>query len=131
MPATTQNLKLPYPLPTDPIADGADQIKALAETVDALIYKLKPYFIQAKETGSAGYGFVNYEGSVDCSQDFTHVVGAFTSQAWIISNLPTSPSVKAFVNFTKTEIIGNTVKVKGVGTPGGGQSNVNILVWGY
>ena len=34
MPGQTPKLGLPYPLPTDPIADGATQIRALAEKLD-------------------------------------------------------------------------------------------------
>lgn len=34
MPATTTHFALPYPLGTDPISDGDDQIKALAEKLD-------------------------------------------------------------------------------------------------
>jgi hypothetical protein len=36
MPATTPKLLLPYPLGTDPIADGDDSIKALAERVETI-----------------------------------------------------------------------------------------------
>ena len=35
MAGTTTTLKMPYPLGTDPISDGDDQIKALAERIEA------------------------------------------------------------------------------------------------
>ena len=34
MPATTPNVPLPYPLPTEPVAEGAAAIRSLAEAVD-------------------------------------------------------------------------------------------------
>lgn len=37
MPGTTPG-GFPYPLPTEPVADGADQIKALAEKIDATFW---------------------------------------------------------------------------------------------
>lgn len=35
--ATTPNYQLPYPLPTAPVANGADDIKALAERLDSVV----------------------------------------------------------------------------------------------
>jgi hypothetical protein len=37
MPANTPNLALPYPLPTDQVAAGAGDIRALAEAIDPLL----------------------------------------------------------------------------------------------
>lgn len=37
MPGATAKYAVPYPLPADPVADGDDRIKALAERVDYLL----------------------------------------------------------------------------------------------
>ena len=53
MSGTTPNLHYPYPDPTDPLANGADDIKALALAVDGNI----PYLVQSWQaiyTASAG-----------------------------------------------------------------------------
>jgi len=44
MPGNTPNLNLPYPLPTEPVAQGADAIKALALSLDGLAPGAAHYF---------------------------------------------------------------------------------------
>ena len=128
MPATTTNLKLPYPLPTDPIADGANQIKALAEAVDTGLLKLAVVKISAKsDNDDTDYHTVN--GTAPLPQGFTKLIGGFVNHTGITARLGSFMSY-CTINNLSIENNGTQIKVSGMSTSGSSTYDVEALVWG-
>lgn len=53
MPATTVHYSIPYPVPTDKVADAPAAMQALAETVDTQVYAAIPYVEAARDLALA------------------------------------------------------------------------------
>lgn len=76
MPGTTANKGWPYPVGTDPVVDGDNAIKAVADALDARVgaYVVVP-------TSVVG-GTVNADGSITCNQSsgYVELRGVFTAR---------------------------------------------------
>lgn len=79
MPATTANMKLPYPLPEDPIADGANQIKALAEKIDQSMVPLKIACIRCLVPIPDGKERRDIDYTMPKPENFTKIIGCYAS----------------------------------------------------
>ena len=129
MPATTQNQKLPYPLPTDPIADGANQIKALAEAVDTRLVKLAVVKINATSDKTSG-NFHEVTGTAPLPEGFTKLIGGFVAYTYLLAQH--NDFVDYFTVSTLTiENDGTQIKVSGISSMSGNDLDINALVWGY
>lgn len=129
MPATTQNLKLPYPLPEDPIADGANQIKALAEAIDTGMLKLTVVTIDVfSDNDSDLYHIAT--GTAPLPQGFTKLIGGFVSHTDVDANSAGINSY-AIINNLQIENDGTQITVTGSCTARNAKYTVRALVWGY
>jgi len=116
MPANTPNSALPYPLPTEPVAEGASAIQALAEALDPLVRApiTNNTFLRATSGAAwwqiiSWYDVANGIGAVDGQQftvkyDGTYIMLQFdgVTRAWIPLNfdpgsgwMPYSPALTA------------------------------------
>lgn len=129
MPATTQNLKLPYPLPTDPIADGANQIKALAEAIDTGMLKLAVVMIETLSDNDNEL-FHTATGTAPLPQGFTKLIGGFVSYTDLDTD---SGRIKSYaiINYLQIEKDGTQITVAGSSTARNQRCTVRALVWGY
>ena len=96
MPATTTQ-GFPYPLPTDPIADGADAIKALAQKIDDIV-----------GTFAAGTIAIQGTGATSASAPITFPAGRFTVAPVVVATV----TVGAVASVTAVTAAGATVGVK-------------------
>lgn len=129
MPATTANLKLPYPLPTDPIADGANQIKALAEVLDTQVKPLKIEIIQRRVDFGVASGYHAGEIEIEKPDGFTTVVGAYCSYFNAVTTTPTD--ILAWQAVREVKIENNKIVLGFMTWAQGGNADVSILVLGY
>lgn len=131
MPATTTNLGLPYPLPTDPIADGANQIKALAEVLDMQVKPLKIEIMQKHVSFDYKSSYYLYKGEIEIEKPdgFTSVVGAYCAYFNAIGN--DQSNFLAWQAVRDVEIRNNKIVLKYETWRSGYPDNVTILVFGY
>lgn len=131
MPATTDKLKLPYPLPTDPIADGANQIKALAEKIDQGIQTFVLEVVTIRLTtnpNSSSDAWKIGEASADIPATITTPLGAFCSTTYISAS---GSNFSGFVNCSAAFIGNNKITIRGMSTGAPTSTEVKVLVWGY
>lgn len=131
MPATTDKLKLPYPLPTDPIADGANQIKALAEKIDQGIQTLVLEVVTITLTtnpNSSSDAWKIGEASADIPETITTPLGAFCDTTYISA---TNSNFSGFIRCSAAFIKNNKIIVRGMSTGTPTRIEVKVLVWGY
>lgn len=131
MPATTTNLGLPYPLPTDPIADGANQIKALAEKIDQGIQTFVLEVVTIRLTtnpNSSSDAWKIGEASADIPATITTPLGAFCSTTYISAS---GSNFSGFVNCSAAFIGNNKITIRGMSTGSPTSTEVKVLVWGY
>lgn len=131
MPATTEKLGLPYPLPTDPIADGADQIKALAEKIDQGIQTLvlEVVTINLKtDPNSSHDAWKSGEATADIPASITTPLGAFCSTTYISAS---GSTFSGFVSCSAAFIENNKITIRGMSTGIPTNADVKVLVWGY
>lgn len=131
MPATTTNLGLPYPLPTDPIADGANQIKALAEVLDMQVKPLKIEIIQERVEFGYEPSYNSYNGEIEIEKPdgFTSVVGAYCAYFNTIAN--NDFKILAWQAVRNVEIRNNKIVLQYKTWKSGFPDKVSILVFGY
>lgn len=129
MPATTTNLKLPYPLPTDPIADGANQIKALAEVLDMQVKPLKIKIMQKRVDFGVSSGYHAGEIEIEKPDGFTSVVGAYC--AYFNAVTADQTDILAWQAVRNVEIHNNKIVLKFMTWGQAGTADVSILVLGY
>jgi hypothetical protein len=131
MPATTDKLKLPYPLPTDPIADGANQIKALAEKIDQGIQTLVLEVVKIRLTtdpNSSSDAWKIGEASAPIPATITTPLGAFCDTTYVSA---TNSNFNGFVRCSVAFIKNNKITIRGMSTGSPNSTDVNVLVWGY
>ncbi|WP_279107032.1 hypothetical protein [Mobiluncus curtisii] len=129
MPATTQNLKLPYPLPTDPIADGANQIKALAESLDTQIKPLKVAMLNKKVNVNGNDNYVEDYIYIDKPEGFTTLLGAYCSYSDVF--VDDSGKVIGLREVQNVSIENNKIKIKYTTWKSSTPMDLSILVLGY
>lgn len=131
MPATTTNLGLPYPLPTDPIADGANQIKALAEKIDQGIQTLVLEVVTIKlktDPNSSKEAWKIGEASADIPATITTPLGAFCDSTYVVA---TNSNFAGYVYCSAVFIKDNKITIRGMSTGYSYSADVKVLVWGY
>lgn len=128
MPATTEKLGLPYPLPTDPISDGANQIKALAEAIDTGILKLAVVMIETRTDNDNDLYHIA-TGTAPLPQGFTKLIGGFVSHTSVNTSLNSTP-LYTIVNNLTIENDGTQIVVTGSSTERDSPCTVRALVWG-
>lgn len=129
MPATTTKLGLPYPLPTDPIADGANQIKALAESLDTQIKPLKVAMLNEKVNVNGDDGYAESDIYIDRPDGFTTLLGAYCSYADVFVN--DSGIIIGLREVQNVSIENNKIKIHYTTWKSSTPINLSILVLGY
>lgn len=130
MPGQTPKLGLPYPLPTDPIADGANQIKAIAEVVDTGLLKLAVVKISARTDNNTSSNHHTLTATAPMPVGFTKLIGGFVSYTKVIGD-PLYFSSYITINTLEIENDGTQIKVSGESCVLDAPVDVNVLVWGY
>lgn len=97
MPGTTPLFAFPYPLGTDPISDGDDQMKALAERVEAILKPTVVMPVLTAQVGAPAAGwapFTVYKYGKTCTlvgaQNFVASAGTAMAAATLIASMPAS-----------------------------------------
>ncbi|NMW87474.1 hypothetical protein [Mobiluncus curtisii] len=132
MPGETTQLQLPYPLPDDPIADGATQIKALAETIDTKLHPLK-IVMQKTEipVGKTSGNDLIFE-TVDVKEPFTKILGAYCTECFM--SMTSIGQVARYYLITDVDVSPDSTKLTVRGRKMGSnlsKERIHILIWGY
>lgn len=119
MPANTPN-GLPYPLPTEPVADGADAIKALALALDPRLpgtYALRARTLTGLSSDSQGIVSVTA-----ATMGLTTLVGAAGGVMWVSTFDGATP------HLSSVRLASNVIQILVMGLTSQSGGTVNRLV---
>lgn len=132
MPGETAQLQLPYPLPDDPIADGATQIKALAETIDTKLHPLKIVLQETDIPVGHSSGNDSIFETVEVEEPFTKILGAYCTDCFM--SMTSIGQVARYYLITGVYLSQDSTKLTVLGRKMGSNlttEKIHILIWGY